>query len=44
MTLDKAYLEYRTRRLERALKSNDAHLLKLGSYQVSLTCGEIVKS
>ncbi|KAK9868761.1 hypothetical protein WJX84_009448 [Apatococcus fuscideae] len=32
MTLDKAHLEYSNRRLETALKSNDAHLVRLNSH------------
>ena len=34
MTLDKAHLEYSNRRLETALKSNDAHLVRLNSHLV----------
>ena len=35
MTLDKKYLEYSNRRLESALKYNDAHLVRLESHLVS---------
>lgn len=35
MTLDKNHLEYSNRRLESALKYNDAHLIRLESHMVS---------
>lgn len=44
MTLDKNHLEYSNRRLESALKCNDAHLIRLESHMVSsprLSCARL---